>query len=265
MRRAEVLDPRSMKVQLFLAVTLVCTRRTEEARAVIDRGLAVAPARLALILGKTMVSLQGGNLAEARAFLAAAARGTDPTAFVAYLGLADLDWVLDEAGRDLLLRLAPAAFNDDRGFWGITLAQAWSRRADTGKVREYAEEARKSYAANLAQGPRNAQNQAYLGLSLAYLGRKDEAVREGQKAVALRPMADSWEGAYVQHILARIHILCGNHEKALDLLEPLLRVPYWLTPGWLRIDPDFDPLRGNPRFERLCRGETDPQTVRTGR
>jgi hypothetical protein len=58
---------------------------------------------------------------------------------------------------------------------------------------------------------------------------------------------------YYQHQLVRIHILAGNHEKALDLLEPLLKRPSVLTPAWLRIDPNFDPLRSNPRFEKLAR------------
>ena len=58
----------------------------------------------------------------------------------------------------------------------------------------------------------------------------------------------------MQHRLARISILTGEPEKALDQLEPLLKVPYYLTPGWLKIDLNLDPLRGNPRFERFVKG-----------
>ena len=45
----------------------------------------------------------------------------------------------------------------------------------------------------------------------------------------------------------------GEHEKALDRLEPLLKVPYFLSPGWLAIDPNFAPLKGSPRFENLLK------------
>jgi hypothetical protein len=67
---------------------------------------------------------------------------------------------------------------------------------------------------------------------------------------------DRTVGAYVQHQLVRIYILVGEHEKALDRLEPLLRIPYDLSPGVLRIDPNFDPLRNHPRFQRLLAGNT---------
>ena len=52
----------------------------------------------------------------------------------------------------------------------------------------------------------------------------------------------------------RTYLLVGEPEKALDRLEPLLKIPYYLSPGWLRIDPTFAPLMGNPRFEKLVAG-----------
>ena len=58
----------------------------------------------------------------------------------------------------------------------------------------------------------------------------------------------------MQHQLARIYLLVGEPEKALDQLEPLLRIPYYLSPGWLRIDPTFDPIRKHPRFLKLLGG-----------
>ncbi len=73
--------------------------------------------------------------------------------------------------------------------------------------------------------------------------------------MALWPISrDAWNGAYIQHQLARIYLLVGEPDTALDQLEPLLKMPYYLTPAWLRIDPTFAPLKGNPRFERLVAG-----------
>ena len=73
--------------------------------------------------------------------------------------------------------------------------------------------------------------------------------------MALSPISkDAVSGPYYQHQLVRIYILVGEPEKALDQLEPLLKIPYYLSPGWLKIDPNFDPLRGNPRFQKLVAG-----------
>ena len=65
---------------------------------------------------------------------------------------------------------------------------------------------------------------------------------------------NAYRPPYLQHQLARIYLLVGAPERALDVLEPLLRIPYILSPGWLRVDPTFDPLRSNPRFQRLAGG-----------
>jgi hypothetical protein len=55
----------------------------------------------------------------------------------------------------------------------------------------------------------------------------------------------------LQYVLAWIYILVGEPEKVVDRLEPLLKLPYYLSAGWLRRHPSFARLRGNPRFERL--------------
>jgi non-specific serine/threonine protein kinase len=252
LRRAKELDPRSWEGERQLGELLLLLRRTGEAREAFERGLVLAPANFPMISGKAMTFLQAGDLAGARAVLAAAPKEVEPTALVAFLAtIGDVDWVLDDAQRDVLLRLTPAAFDDNRAIWGIALAQAWARRGDQGKVREYAEAARKGFVAGLAEDP---GDHVYVGLALAYLGRKAEAVREGEQGLPHWSIAKQPPAPYAQYQLVRIHILVGNHEKALDLLEPLLKVPYVLTPGWLRIDPNFDPLRGNPRFEKLARG-----------
>ena len=136
-----------------------------------------------------MTFLQEGDLAGARAVLAAAPKEVEPTALVVdFATVTTSDWVLDDAQRDVLLRLTPGAFDGNRAVWGLALAQAWARRGDQAKVREYAEEARKAFAARLAEAP-GSEPDVFVGLALAYLGRKAEAVREGERSVALWPIA----------------------------------------------------------------------------
>ena len=86
-------------------------------------------------------------------------------------------------------------------------------------------------------------------------GRAAIALLRGPLSVALSPISkDAVSGPYYQHQLVRIYIVAGQPEKALDRLEPLLKIPYYLSPGWLKIDPNFTPLRGNPRFQKLVAG-----------
>jgi TolB-like protein/tetratricopeptide (TPR) repeat protein len=253
LRQAERLDPRSVHGHFALGDALLHLRRYSEAREAQDRGLALAPDSLALIMGRALTFLAEGDLAGARSVLKAVPKGVEPTALVAYLAnYGDLAWVLDEEQLSLLLRLTPSAFDDDRGVWGICLAQAYALKRDAAGLRSHAEEARRAFEDQLRTAPQDATRHVVLGLALAYLGRKQDAVQEGERGVALMPVTkDAYFGPAVQHQLARIYIFVGEPEKALDRLEPLLKIPYVLSPGWLKIDPDFDPVRNNPRFQRL--------------
>ena len=126
--------------------------------------------------------------------------------------------MLDEEQRELLLRLTPSAFDDDRGTWALCLAQAYALKGDAANVRAYAEEARAAFEEQLRAAPDGCSaSRAQLGVALAYLGRKEEAIREGERGVALGPVSkDAYSGAYYQHLLVRIYLLVGEPEKALD-------------------------------------------------
>jgi hypothetical protein len=110
-----------------------------------------------------------------------------------------------------------------------------------------------AFAAELKQFPEEAQLHELLGRALALGGWKQEAVEEAQLSLRMRQTAlDAGTGPYVRFQVARILIQAGEPEKALDLIEPLLSTNGSdLTPAYMRIDPSFAPLKGNPRFERL--------------
>lgn len=253
LQRAYALDPHSVQTARRLAVTLHWLRRYPEALGASERALALAPGSIDLLEIKAMILLSQGELSRARAVLRAAPKEVEPTALVAYVATFwDLYWLLDDEQQELLLRLTPRPFGEDRGSWGLALAGAHALRGDTIKARAYADSARASFGEQLKAAPQDAQLHTLLGLALASLGRSAEAIREGERGVALRPVPKGAYGwAYLRHQLVRIYLLAGESDKALDQLEPLLKVPYYLSPGWLKIDPTFDALRGHPRFERL--------------
>ena len=256
LREAVRLDPRSANNLRVLGDALLHLRLYPDAREAFDRAYTLSPTSLNVIQGKVMTFLGMGDLAGARALLVPVPRDVEPTALVAFLAYYwDLAWVLGDEQRELLLRLTPSAFDDDRAAWALCLTQAYALRGDAANVRTYAEEASKAYEKQLSAAPGDAVRHASLGLALAYLGRKEEAIREGERSAVLLPVSkDANGGPYFQHQLARIYMLVGEPEKALDKLEPLLKIPYYLSPGWLKIDPNFDPLRKNPRFKKLVAG-----------
>jgi TolB-like protein/Flp pilus assembly protein TadD len=256
LQRSADLDPRSLYTARRLGRALLWLRRYPEALRATDHALALAPTNLDALETKAMVYLAQGDLAGARAVLRAAPKEVEPTELAALIANQfDLFWVLDDQQQELVLRLTPAAFSDDRAQWGLVRAQIHALRGDAAKARIYGDSARLVLEKRVEELPDNAQLRTLLGVALAYAGRPAEAVREGERGVALLPASkDGRFGTYNEHLLTRIYLLVGDREKALTRLELLLRLPYFLSPRWLPLDPAFEPLRGDPRFQRLAAG-----------
>jgi TolB-like protein len=170
LRDAQRLDPRSVSVHIQIGRVLLLLRRYREARQTFDAGLALSPDNLNLIERRAMTFLGEGNLPGAQAYLAGLPRSVEPAALVAYLATYyDLGWILTEEQKEILLRLTPAAFDDDRGNWAYCLAQVLWWRKDVDQARKYAEEARRAFEDQLRAAPDDAQRHALLGVALAYL------------------------------------------------------------------------------------------------
>jgi len=256
LQRARRLDPRSVRTLANLRSLLVSMRRYREALEVGNDALALSPSDPNNIEGQVMIFLAQGDLAGARKVIENAPGSLGEPALIAYLATYnDLFWVLDDAQQQTLVQLPPSAFFDDPTAWGSVFMQTYWYRGEKARARAYADTARMAFEAQLESAPNDPQLHVLLGLALAYMGKKDEAIAQGERGVALDPITrDAVNGAYYQHQLVRIYLMAGEPEKALDLLEPLLEMPYFLSSGWLRIDPTFASLRGNPRFEKLIAG-----------
>ena len=105
--------------------------------------------------------------------------------------------------------------------------------------------------------PGTAKFHAALGLFCAYMGEKEDALRESQRAVELSPeSSDAIDGPRYLGNLAVVYALTGEADKALPLIERLLSVPAadGITRAELRLGWQWDRLRGNPRFEKIVAG-----------
>jgi tetratricopeptide (TPR) repeat protein len=254
LKEAWRLDPRSAPTARRLARTLLWLRRYPEAQEAAEQSLALSPLDPSAIEGRAMVSLAQGDLPGARAALRAP-QGLDPTILVSFVAVYwDLFWLLDDDQQSLLLRMPRSQFDNDIG-WALAFAEVCDLRGDARRAKAYADTAAVNGEEAVRTNPEDAASKAELGLAYAYAGRPADAIRLAEAATTLVPVKqDSYSAPYYLHLLARVYLRTGHPDKALDVLEQLVRIPYFLSPGWLRIDPEWKPLRGNPRFERLTSG-----------
>ena len=250
------LDPRSLVAKRSMLNVLALTRRYPEAIKLGQELLAEAPGDLSSVESLMFCYLMRGDLAATRAVIKTTPPGVSRSELIAYLALyQDLYWVLEEEDQRAALALPASAFDDDKGVWALTLMQVADLRGEKVRARALADTALTEIDKQLKGAPNDPQRNIFRGLVLAVLGRKEEAIAAAEKGYGFAPItADQTNGAYNLHQLVRVYMLVGENDKALDRLEEVVKVPYVLTPGFLRIDPNFKPLKGNPRFEKLLGG-----------
>jgi len=102
------------------------------------------------------------------------------------------------------------------------------------------------------EGPGDASRHVTLGLILAGLGKKELAIAEGRRAVQLLPESqDALDGPKMTVALAQIYAWTGESDDALRLLDRSLSTPNGITVSFLKLDPIWEPLRSDPRFQAL--------------
>jgi serine/threonine protein kinase/Flp pilus assembly protein TadD len=257
LERATELDPRNANVLQQLANSYVCLRRYADAERVLDRAIAVDPKDKNTRAYRAAIDLYW--YADPRPLRSKIATivAEDPREGknVAQLWLEG-----SLCGRDAdtasraLAALPIAGCYEDR----IPFPLAWcegvvARLADDKAAAQAAFTSARTEAAKLvADQPDYPEGLSVLGMADAALGHKEEAIREGRRAVELLPMTkDSVGGAMLVKNLALIYAWTGEKDLAFEQLTIAAKVPGFLSYGQLRLHPNWDPLRGDPRFEQI--------------
>jgi TolB-like protein/Flp pilus assembly protein TadD len=257
LQKAAELDPRNPKVLNALTVLYDFLRRYDDELATFDLAAAADPSRADYWqMMRAQVALEKGEIKTARAFLSSLPEGYDPDGQATWtrIHLALYENDPDSAAKILAAsqkeeiiggagRTVPASF-----FEGV-IARA---RRDWPKATEAFAAARTKVEADLAKQPDDAILLATLGLIDAGLGRKEEALREGRRAVELRPLAaDALDGATVLSSLAMISAWVGDIDAAIEQLTFLAKTPGGPHFGQLKYDPAWEAVRGDPRFAAM--------------
>jgi len=253
-RRAIELDPRNVDCSHTLAVTYICLRRFSEAVATADHVLLFEPTNRGALSVKVWALWATGDLKSAEPLLTNP--GADPfmrgtQALVQRRYAAAIEILSSALGPET----KPDVRNDSEK---LLLGLSQQRAGDVAAARATYQSAARDFQRNLdrvAPGSfAEAGLRASLGEAYAGLGEAASAVAEGQKAMAIYPSSkDPFQGPDEEEIIARIYALLGDADHAIPMLKRLLQTPYSfpITPVLLRIDPVWDQIRNDPRFQEL--------------
>jgi serine/threonine-protein kinase len=256
LEKAAALDPKNANVLMNLCYSYMAQRNFETADKTVDR-----------LIATSLQSFQARGL---KAFVALQWKGDLGTAEKVFSSIPpDADPGLMTLARFWILRLKrnfPEALQVLQQFRGEILhntssgpspkalleGEIYRLQGDEAKARTAFEHARIVSDQLLRAAPANAERHGQHGLILAGLGQKQEAIAEGKRAIELLPESeDAFDGPQITTTLAQIYAWTGEFDEAFRLLDHLLVAPNGLNVPMLKLDPAWDPLRKDPRFQAL--------------
>ncbi len=145
--------------------------------------------------------------------------------------------------------------NDERLLLGLSQQRAGDVAAARATYQKAAQDFQRQLDKVARDSFKEAELHAVLGRAYAGLGEAASAVAEGQKAMAMHPTSkDPFEGPAEEESMAQIYALLGDADHAIPILKRLLQIQYAfaITPALLRLDPIWDQIRNDPRFQELA-------------
>ena len=255
--KAVSLDPKNANVLFNLGLNYMAQRDFETADKIFDRAIAVDPQAFASRGMKSALAIAWkGDVGFVEKQLSLVPGEFDPDGLVtaARVGILMLQRKFADALKLLQQFRGETLLYPDTGPCPKALLEGrlYLYQGDKTKAQAAFERARPVAEQLVRDAPGDPGRHVQLGAVLAGLGLKEEAVNEGRKAVESVPESqDAFEGPQATAALAEIYAWVGEYDEAFRLLDHLLKVPNGLTVPTLKLDPVWDPLRKDPRFQAL--------------